>query len=139
MTQPESQSVHDNEDAILVVEPVHDFYLHVLLKILELDENNSIGMSFNVGGGMVYGQMISHAVWEKLWIEQVDAASGFAGDVLKEVARLRSEEAANEEPTSRFVHLKNATFLSGNTRQRLGLWRGPLAQISGWTNSTPAD
>ncbi|MET8212318.1 hypothetical protein ABZT51_41295 [Streptomyces sp. NPDC005373] len=138
MTNDELAQDHDEGDGVLVVEPVHDYYLHVLLQMLELDGADSISMTFNVNGGLVYGQMVNRDAWEKLWIEQVDQASDFAGKVLKELASLREARRDDEEDElSRFVHLKNAIFVTGGTRQSLGLWRGPLAQIAGWSNSTP--
>ncbi|MFF1261737.1 MULTISPECIES: hypothetical protein [unclassified Streptomyces] len=140
MTHPDPQQPSDaDQDPVLIVEPVHDYYLHVLLRMLEADGDNSISMAFNVNGGLVYGQMISRDSWEKRWIEEVGAASTFAGQVLKEVSRLRGEsEDGDKKSLPRFVHLKDAVFVSGSTRQSLGLWRGPLAQIAGWSNTTPA-
>ncbi|MFE2992455.1 hypothetical protein [Streptomyces sp. NPDC059262] len=138
MTHPDTQPSDADQDHVLIVEPVHDYYLHVLLRMLESDGDNSISMTFNVNGGLVYGQMISRDSWEKRWIEEVGAASNFAGQVLKEVSRLRGESEDGEKGLPRFVHLKDAVFVSGSTRQSLGLWRGPLAQIGGWSNTTPA-
>ncbi|MEU6535542.1 hypothetical protein [Streptomyces sp. NPDC047000] len=140
MAQPQTDEVEPVREPVLV-EPIYDFYLLVLAKMLEkVDDTSSVGISFNVSGGLVYGQLITREVWEKLWVSQVSAASDFAGEVLSGVVQARDEDIDNDESVPiRFVHLKDATYVSGSTRYRLGLWRAPLAQISGWSNGTPND
>ncbi|HEY6115621.1 MAG TPA: hypothetical protein VI172_06650 [Candidatus Dormibacteraeota bacterium] len=125
---------------VVTIQPVHDFYLQALVTLLEqLDENSSMSMSFNVNGGLVYGQLITRADWEKLWVANVRQAHEWTGDVLDAIVRDAGERTGDEPAPSNFVHLKDAWFMSGNMRQRLSLWRGPLAQIGGWSHSIPGE
>ncbi|MGW1000491.1 hypothetical protein [Streptomyces sp. NPDC002520] len=139
MSESRAESAEPVVDGPTVVEPIYDFYLLALVKLLEnLGEDSSLSMSFNVSGGLVYGQLVSRDVWEKLWLREVGQANEWVGDVLSQVASMKGEDGDEDRPV-RFVHLKQATFVSGSTRQRLGLWRAPLAQIAGWSNSVPQE
>ncbi|MFF7966780.1 hypothetical protein ACFZC3_15610 [Streptomyces sp. NPDC007903] len=109
-------------------------------KLLETaDEGSSLSISLNVSGGLVCGQLITRDEGKRLWHPSVGQADEQVGEILVEVDRLRAAEQDVDQlgEPSRFVHLKDAIFVSGTYRQSLGLWRGPLAHIAGWSNSIP--
>lgn len=125
---------------VVTVQPVQDLYLHILIRMLEEggDHRSSMNMAFNVGGGLLYGQLISHAAWHEEWSELVRQANEWAGEVVDYAFEaVEGDEKGGQAEPSHFVHLRDATFLSGGVTQRLGLWRGPLAQIGGWSHSLP--
>ncbi|MFD7793657.1 hypothetical protein [Streptomyces sp. NPDC059759] len=137
--QHEEDSV-EHVGGTTTVEPVYDYYLMVQAKLLDtLDEDSSIGMSLNVAGGMVSGLLISRATWEKRWVAEVAAADENLGEILESVVGALDEhensKADSEPEPNRFVHMKDAMFISGSTRLDLGLWRAPMAQIAGWSNA----
>jgi hypothetical protein len=139
MIEPQTEVVEQAPEPV-VVEPIPDYYLLVLTKLLEsVSEDSSIGISFNVSGGLVYGNLITRGVWQKLWVSQVSEANDFVGEVLTQITQSPEDDADEDDGDGlvRFVHLKNATYVSGDTRYRMGLWRAPLAHIAGWSNSTP--
>ncbi|WP_369211213.1 hypothetical protein [Streptomyces flavofungini] len=141
---PDQYDATELSPPVVTVQAIHDFYLYAVLGMLEhAKDDSSVGVSFNVNGGLVYGQLIKRSVWQKLWLAEVSQASQFAGDVLSQITQLTdaedTEDEADQPLNFHFVHLKDATFLSGGARQYLGLWRGAMAQIGGWSNSTPAE
>ncbi len=123
------------------MQPLYDYYVVLLQNLLEeVDENSSVGMSFNVSGGLVYGHMVTGSVWEKLWLREVGQQHEWTASVLDQVLRAddrRRRERGEQDELSGFVHLKDAVFVSGTIRRELGLWRAPLAQIAGWSNKLP--
>lgn len=143
MIQPQTEADEQTPEPV-VIETITDYYLVLLTTLLEnLGEGSNLGITLNTTGGLVYGDLITHDAWEKLWISGVTEASDFVGDVFSQVLQARrEEEAADGDDGSgpvRYLHLKNATSMSGTDKYRVGLWRGSLAQVAGWSMGKPND
>jgi len=141
MIQPQTEADEETPEPV-VIETITDYYLVLLTKLLEnLGEGSNLGITLHTNGGMVYGDLITHDGWEKLWISRVTEASDYVGDVLSQVTQARREdEDADEDDGSRpvrYLHLKDATYVSGTTKYRLDLWRGSIAQVAGWSLGKP--
>ncbi|ELP64146.1 hypothetical protein PV735_05410 [Streptomyces turgidiscabies] len=137
MSNPAEIKAKESAEAIA---PTADYYLVLMTTLLEkVGENSSIGVSLNISGGLVTGHLVTHKVWEALWKEQVSQANEWVGGVIARVLEeTATDEVEDEAIPVRYIHLKDATFISGSTTSKVGLWRGPLHQVAGWTNSTIA-
>ncbi|MFF3711897.1 hypothetical protein [Streptomyces phaeochromogenes] len=131
-----------------VVEPVLDLDLRMLLMMLAEDrENNShVGISLNIPGGIIYGHAISREAYLEEWEENVRHAEGAGAELIAQLPRMVAnalDEALGDrdlDPLPRWIHLREATFLTGAPVQTMhfNLWRGRIADISGWSLSLPS-
>jgi len=122
-----------------------DMYLGVLSDLLELDTSHgsSVSVSLNIPGGVIYGQMISHSAWIEGWESGLRDVAGEGADLVAKMPRMMRErmaERARERGAAgvednRWVHLRNATFVTGavNTTMHYRLWRGRLDDVVGWS------
>lgn len=118
---------------------------------------NRVGVGFNfvltAQGQTILGTMIGMRDWFDALSEQVSGA-GFdvpdgedlapARQWLEGMSRLIREFPGPEEPEQtmeqrlaepvpRFIHLQNAKIITGGVPMDIGLWRGRLSQIGGWS------
>ncbi|MFJ5809719.1 hypothetical protein OG906_02445 [Streptomyces sp. NBC_01426] len=131
-----------------VVEPLLDLELRMLINLVNKDEENRshFGVSLNIPGGVIYGQVISRSAYAQEWETALRDLPGAGAESLARLPRLINqvlEEQSEEQetdPLPRWVHLQDAVFLTGaaNQTMRYGLWRGRLADIVGWSLSIPS-
>ncbi|MCX4529997.1 hypothetical protein OG982_30725 [Streptomyces sp. NBC_01551] len=133
-----------------VTEPVLDMYLGLLVPLLELDERNHIPVTLTVSGAVIYGELISYDVWKSEWVKLLQESTQGAGvDVLakfpQSVDDVRQElvdagELHVLKSPPRFVHLRDVSILGGSHSTTINhrLWRGRLAEVSGWSLGTPS-
>lgn len=126
-----------------------------LQSLVALANNPGVGLDVTllVDGLVVTGETIPHAMF---WNEQADDMEGWtpgastdadsadvalmAAKAFAEVFRGRANEAAalaEDESESaflpRYIHLRNATIHSPGQVRNVGLWRGRLSAVSGWS------
>ncbi|TXS52283.1 hypothetical protein [Streptomyces sp. t39] len=131
-----------------VVEPLLDMELRMLVRLVDQDEENRshFGVSLNIPGGVIYGQVISREAYAQEWESSLRDLPGAGAESLARIPRLINEvlqeqrDDRDADPLPRWVHLRNATFLTGATTQTMHyeLWRGRLADIVGWSLSIPS-
>lgn len=136
-------------DGTYIVEPVFDLQLQMLIHVLvEQSDENRIPVTLNIPGTIIYGHMVSGSAWRTRWVERVGAMGGDGKDHLSFFpSQLRSalDEVVPEsgtdadKPMPRFIHLLDATMVTGamNTTVEVPLWRGRLADVSGWSIGVP--
>lgn len=144
-------NIHDRNQGPVLTEPITDFYLGTLIKVLEADTTNtaSVSMTLTMSGGIVCGHLVSKDAWKALWAKQMQDATGSAAeafrtfpDTIDSILDEARDEAGEEEPEDdgvrRFVHLKDATlFAPGQVRIRMPAWRGRMEAVSGWALGAP--
>ncbi len=131
-----------------VVEPPLDPELRLLISLVNGDgENRShFGVSLNIPGGVIYGQVISRDAYAQEWEAALRDLPGAGAESLARLPKLinqvleKQHEEQETDPLPRWVHLRDATFLTGAPNQTMhyGLWRGRLADIVGWSLSIPS-
>lgn len=131
-----------------VVEPLMDAELRMLVRLVDQDEENRshFGVSLNIPGGVIYGQVISREAYAREWEASLRDLPGAGAEALARIPRLIDEvldeqrDDREADPLPRWVHLRDATFLTGATAQtmRYELWRGRLADVVGWSLSIPS-
>lgn len=123
-----------------------DILLDVLLTMnngLRDDSENSFNLTVAVDGVVISGIAISAKEWRRRMFEVLSAANesfgsafnSFASDAAENKKEmLDSREAEGRpNPALRFIHMRDARIVSGNTSQKLPLWRGNLSKLSGWS------
>ncbi|WP_404954281.1 hypothetical protein [Streptomyces sp. 147326] len=130
------------------VEPLLDLELRMLVNLVNKDEENRshFGVALNIPGGAIFGQVISRTAYAQEWEASLRDLPGAGAESLASLPRLINEvvEERREEfepnPLPRWVHLRDATFLTGAPNQTMhyGLWRGRLADVVGWSLSIPS-
>ncbi|MBM9623646.1 hypothetical protein [Streptomyces zhihengii] len=131
-----------------VVEPLMDMELRMLVRLVDQDEENRshFGVSLNIPGGVIYGQVVSRDAYAREWESSLRGLPGAGAEGLARIPRLIDEvvegrrDEREADPLPRWVHLRNATFLTGATAQTMHyeLWRGRLADVVGWSLSIPS-
>lgn len=105
-------------------------------------------MTLSIGGTLISGLVISQARWLKLWAECIRPHAAPLADGLESglapTLAMRAEMAERRTtaglltPSPRFIHLEDATIVTGGFRQKVGLWRVSRSSIDGWTVATLA-
>ncbi len=131
-----------------MVEPLLDLELRMLINLVNKDEENRshFGVSLNIPGGVIYGQVISRSAYALEWEAALSGLPGAGAESLASLPRLINQVLDEQlaeydtDPLPRWVHLRDATFLTGAPNQTMhyGLWRGRLADIVGWSLSIPS-
>lgn len=98
-------------------------------------------LTLSIGGIVVTGKCISLEDWISRITSKIsakEAAAQLRRMWLADEAEARAEVKQREEQglrtfARRFVHLEDAVVFSGQQRLHVGLWRGRLARLDGWT------
>ncbi|MFE6474589.1 hypothetical protein [Streptomyces rochei] len=131
-----------------VVEPLLDLHLQMLIKFVEQSDANRVPVTLNVPGTVIFGQLASPSAWSTRWVERIGAMVGdgkehlsFLPDQTRQAVDELMKEQGGEEPRilPRWVHLLDARMVTGamNTMVDVPLWRGRLADVSGWSIGVP--
>lgn len=137
------------------VEPLLDIELQMLVNLVEKDQEDRshFGVSLNIPGGVIYGNVISRHAYAQVWESELRGLPGAGAESLARLPRLIDEVLQEEraaaaspsagggtDPLPRWVHLRDAHFLTGSSNQTMhyALWRGRLADVVGWSLSIPS-
>ncbi|WP_445154142.1 hypothetical protein ACTWLI_12505 [Arthrobacter sp. Hor0625] len=107
------------------------------------DGEGSLGLTVTIDGVAISGIAISAKEWRRRMSELLEPAGAAFASAFTEVASdladkkaemLAAREAENRPaPAPRFIHMRDAYLVSGNTHQKMPLWRGRLSKLSGWS------
>lgn len=131
-----------------------DWALDLLLSTVFGDDPDTAGNSFGItvtfAGSVVSGLAIHSAEWERLWTQEVESSAPAVGQALHFAltttraltSRVRSRREEENRPNTavKHLHLAEAVVFTGGQPLRVGLWRGRLDMVAGWspTRTTPA-
>ncbi|MFI7291076.1 hypothetical protein ACIBRY_31175 [Streptomyces anulatus] len=131
--------------AAVITEPLPDLQLQLLIQLLDEDPRSSLPLTLTHPGGLLHGDVIGHEQWKAEWARSLRQVEGEGADLLAEfpetvdqgVRELRaSEDQAGRLP--RWIHLRDVTLVVGAMSPvSLPLWRGRLADVSGWALGRP--
>ncbi|WP_328315988.1 hypothetical protein [Streptomyces sp. NBC_00388] len=128
-----------------VTEPVPDLQLQLLVRLLGEQLRATLPVTLNIPGGVLYGELIAHEAWKADWAKSLrelggsgaDVMAGFPETVDQALSELHGDEGPHQLP--RWIHLRDATLVAGGLNSvALPLWRGRLADVSGWSLGRPA-
>lgn len=128
-----------------------DVYLYMLMEVLDGDETNTsaISVTLMVGGGVVAGELISHARWRAETEAILRGLGGTGPEVVTKVVQTIADESEprQEDQLLSYVHLRRARIITNyratlDGDEQLGpefpLWRARLADVQGWALGRPA-
>ena len=99
-----------------------------------------IGVTLNTGGLLVSGQLASADVyWDQVAAVVKNAADEPAEDAADTLASLfrpssdGDENPADDDFDPHHIHLRDALMWSGEKQFNLGMWRGRLVAVDGWS------
>jgi len=125
-----------------------DPILRILARLANDVPSAEIHVTLAVGGALVSGVLVSRLAWLRLSAETMEAVAPRAGTIPAELSKTLEAQAArpSEEHggtdaggvTYEYLHLKDARYVAATgTMPSLGapplLWRGRIAQVSGWS------
>ncbi|MFD5871401.1 hypothetical protein [Streptomyces sp. NPDC060322] len=141
-----SESVETRPETIPVVtEPVPDLQLQLLIQLLDRELRSSLPITLALSGAVLHGDVIGHEAWKADWARSLRQVEGEGANLIAEfpetVDQGIRELGAGEDSAAhlpRWIHLRDATLVFGGTGSlRLPLWRGRLADVSGWALGRP--
>ncbi|WP_136604651.1 gas vesicle accessory protein GvpU [Paenibacillus dokdonensis] len=125
---------HDTEENIPVVSPLDkDFTLGNLSRMA--NAGLIIGITLTVGGNIVSGNMISGKEYMESIADTLENINE-QGDTLATLYRSYSSniyDGSDESERVEFVHLKDAIIFQGTVRHQVGLWRGRINAVDGYS------
>ncbi|MEV8604993.1 hypothetical protein AB0465_34540 [Streptomyces griseoviridis] len=130
--------------APVVTEPAPDLQLQMLVRLIAQDDTAALPLTLLLPGGLLHGELISHEAWKADWARGLREVGGsgahllerFPEQVDQEVAARQGRQAPQRLP--QWVHLRNATSVTAaGDPVVMPLWRGRLADVSGWSLGTP--
>ncbi|MFH8755753.1 hypothetical protein [Streptomyces atroolivaceus] len=140
-----SEFVETRPDTTAVVtEPVPDLQLQLLIQLLDREQRSSLPITLSMAGGVLHGDVIGHEAWKADWARSLRQVEGEGANLIAEfpetvdqgIRELGAGDGTAHLP--RWIHLRDATLLFGGTGSlRLPLWRGRLADVSGWALGRP--
>lgn len=138
MTENQEEKTKFNTDV--------DWFLQILVSTVN-KTSIDIGITLNVGGLIISGQLINIKIYFEGLAQEMALAN--ADEPLKDAFqtmfrkigseyKLSSEESENEnQPPPKFIHLKNAKMLLANGQKvptNQGVWwRGRLSEVDGFS------
>ncbi|MFD6276055.1 hypothetical protein ACFWFI_10880 [Streptomyces sp. NPDC060209] len=140
-----SESVETRpETTAVVTEPVPDLQLQLLIQLLDREQRSSLPITLALAGGVLHGDVIGHEAWKADWARSLRQVEGEGANLIAEfpetvdqgIRELGAGDGTTQLP--RWIHLRDATLVFGGTGSlRLPLWRGRLADVSGWALGRP--
>ncbi|MFF9687061.1 hypothetical protein [Streptomyces sp. NPDC014623] len=140
-----SESVGTRPDTTAVMtEPVPDLQLQLLIQLLDRELRSSLPITLALAGGVLHGDVIGHEAWKADWARSLRQVEGEGANLIAEfpetvdqgIRELGGQDGTTQLP--RWIHLRDATLVLGGTGSlRLPLWRGRLADVSGWALGRP--
>ncbi|MER5550407.1 hypothetical protein ABT001_01730 [Streptomyces sp. NPDC002793] len=140
-----SESVETRPDTTAVItEPVPDLQLQLLIQLLDRELRSGLPITLTLAGGVLHGDVIGHEAWKADWARSLRQVEGEGANLIAEfpetvdqgIRELGPGDGTAQLP--RWIHLRDATLvLAGAGDLRLPLWRGRLADVSGWSLGRP--
>ncbi|MDQ0795758.1 hypothetical protein [Streptomyces sp. B1I3] len=130
--------------ASVITEPVPDLQLQLLMRLLDREQRSSLPITLTLSCGILHGDLIGHEAWKADWARSLRQVEGEGANLLAEfpeimdqgIREMAADDYASQLP--RWIHLRDATLVfGGTTAAHLPLWRGRLADVSGWTLGRP--
>lgn len=128
----------------MITQPVPDLQLQLLIQLLDRETRSGLPLTLAVPAGVLHGDVIGHEAWKAEWARSLRQVEGEGANLLAEfpetVDQGLKEMAAEEDAPflPRWIHLRDATLVCGGVAPlRLPLWRGRLADVSGWALGRP--
>ncbi|MEU0132035.1 MULTISPECIES: hypothetical protein [unclassified Streptomyces] len=128
----------------VMTEPVPDLQLQLLIQLLDREMRSSLPITLTLTGGVLHGDVIGHEAWKADWARSLRQVEGEGANLIAEfpetvdqgIRELGGDDGSTQLP--RWIHLRDATLVFGGTGSlRLPLWRGRLADVSGWALGRP--
>ncbi|MFD3442263.1 hypothetical protein ACFWU3_32705 [Streptomyces sp. NPDC058685] len=135
---------HTHEPTRVTTEPVPDMQLQLLVRLLAQDPGSSLPMTLSTPGGIVYGDVIAHETWKADWAMSLHRMDGSGAQTLARFPELVDqaigEMSGSDTPQSlpQWIRLRDVTLVHGPQSMTSPLWRGRLADVSGWSLGKPA-
>ncbi|MFS8197950.1 hypothetical protein ACLVWQ_04605 [Streptomyces sp. CWNU-52B] len=130
--------------APIVTEPVPDLQLQMLVRLVGQDPHAALPVTFVIGGGLLYGDLISHKAWTTDWARSLRGVDGAGAQLLErfpeQVDEVVSDKQGRQAPQRlpQWIHLRDATSVVGpGDPVVMPLWRGRLTDVSGWSLGKP--
>lgn len=140
-----SESVETRpETTAVVTEPVPDLQLQLLIQLLDREMRSGLPITLTLAGGVLHGDVIGHEAWKADWARSLRQVEGEGANLIAEfpetvdqgIRELSTGEGTTQLP--RWIHLRDATLVLGGAGSlRLPLWRGRLADVTGWALGRP--
>lgn len=121
------------EENITAVAPLDkDFALENLVKIV--NAGLTLGITLTVHGNIVTGNMVSGKEYMESVVNTFKDINEH-GEALASIYRSYSSIYDGEDETGpvEFVHLKDAVIFQGTIRHNVGLWRGKINTVDGYS------
>jgi hypothetical protein len=132
------------ETTAVMTEPVPDLQLQLLIQLLDREMRSSLPITLTLAGGVLHGDVIGHEAWKADWARTLRQVEGEGANLIAEfpetvdqgIRELSADDGVG--PLPRWIHLRDATLSFGGAGPlRLPLWRGRLADVSGWALGRP--
>ncbi|MFJ9620807.1 hypothetical protein [Streptomyces sp. NPDC101181] len=133
--------------AAVITEPLPDLQLQLLIQLLDEDPRAGLPLTLTHPGGLLHGDAIGHEQWKAEWARSLRQVEGEGANLLAEfpetvdqgVRELHAHEGdAEGARLPRWIHLRDVTLITGSMSAiSLPLWRGRLADVSGWALGRP--
>nr|WSW68582.1 hypothetical protein OG461_21565 [Streptomyces sp. NBC_00995] len=132
------------DSGAVVVEPVPDLQLQLLIQLLDKETRSGLPLTLTLPAGVLHGDVIGHEAWKAEWARSLRQVEGEGANLIAEfpetvdqgINELRAGEDLRQLP--RWIHLRDATLVLGGAAPiGLPLWRGRLADVSGWALGRP--
>lgn len=124
-----------------------DLLLDEMFGHLDQNQDTSFSITLNVGGVIVSGLAIPSDAWAGLFASRLSEAHQQSGEVFQELwnrFRADTKEKMKDRDAEglpvlarRYIHLRDARVFSGAGVLEMGLWRGLVEEVSGWSIGTP--
>ncbi|GAA2975546.1 hypothetical protein [Streptomyces fulvorobeus] len=129
--------------ASVITEPFPDLQLQLLIQLLDRELRSSLPITLNVPSGVLYGDIIGHEAWKAEWARTLRQVEGEAANLIAEFPEtvdqgIKEMRAGDDTQLPRWIHLRDATLVVGSVNTvSMPLWRGRLADVSGWGLGQP--
>ncbi|QGV82325.1 hypothetical protein [Streptomyces ficellus] len=127
-----------------VTGPVPDVQLQMLVRLVGQDPQAALPLTLVIGGGLLYGDLISHEAWTTDWARRLRGVDGPGAQLLERFPEQVDQVVADErghlagQGLPQWLHLRDATSVAATGRAVvMPLWRGRLGDVSGWSLGKP--
>ncbi|WP_411112600.1 hypothetical protein [Streptomyces sp. 029-5] len=127
----------------MVTAPVPDLQLQLLIRLVGEDPKAKLPVTLHTPGGVLHGDLIAHEAWKTEWARDLRQVEGEAAGLLARLpeavdqvmGELQGEDGPHGLP--QWIHLRDVTYLTSGAPVISPLWRGRLADVSGWSLGKP--
>jgi hypothetical protein len=130
--------------APVVTEPVPDVQLQMLVRLIGQDAQAALPITLVIGGGFLYGDLVSHETWRADWARSLRGIDGPGAQLLERFPEQVDEAVADKQGHQvpqrlpQWIYLRDATGIAGTSVPVvMPLWRGRLTDVSGWSLGRP--